>query len=100
MRTPTHQQHGIALALSSICFISVSILHAQQVIPKAAPLAFEPNIPIVRITAEKPIASDVKTPCSVQFLCPKGEESCPPTNLAGVVRYHGASSQAYPKKSF
>src|ERR1051325_5557826 len=102
MRTSIHQQHPITAALSSIlCLIfSVIALQAQPAIPQIAPLAYEPNIPIVLLTAEKLIASDVKTPCSVQFLCPKGQESCPATNLAGVVRYHGASSQAYPKKSF
>jgi hypothetical protein len=39
-------------------------------------------------------------PCSVRLVLPKGEEPGSTGSLAGVVRFHGASSQMYPKKSF
>ena len=82
-------------------FLSTTALSkAQTTNASDRPLGYEPNIPILRLKAEKGIASDTKNPCTIQVLCPKDAGSCTETTLGGVVRYHGASSQGYPKKSF
>lgn len=66
----------------------------------AAELPFEPSIPVVFLDSKEPIASDRKVSCSVKLVQPKGQERGDTGALPGVVKFHGASSQAYPKKSF
>ena len=61
---------------------------------------FEPNIPIVFLEAKEAIVSERKVPCAVRLLLPSGTGSASTGSLSGVVRFHGASSQMYPKKSF
>src|SRR3954469_10875937 len=103
MRTISGSREEFFQGIGSPLFLAALWLAAGTIAihsEPGAPPSSEPNIPIIRLRAEKGIASDVKVPCTVQFVCPAGAESCPATNLAGVVRYHGASSQAYPKKSF
>jgi hypothetical protein len=61
---------------------------------------FEPNLAIVFLEAKEPIVSERKVPCTVKMILPKGAGSENTEALTGVVRFHGASSQMYPKKSF
>src|SRR5213594_1251840 len=61
---------------------------------------YEPNLPLVFLDATEQIASDRKVPCSFKVVGPKGEEAGSTTPLKGVVRFHGATSQGYEKKSF
>lgn len=64
---------------------------------------FAPNLPLVFLYTTNPINGDIKTPCSVRITRP-GEPLPNLTNSAGaspaLIRYHGATSQGYPKKSF
>jgi hypothetical protein len=60
---------------------------------------FEPNLPVIFLDAKEPIVSERKVPCIVRMLLPKESGSANTGALAGVVRFHGASSQQYPKKS-
>src|SRR5262245_58493952 len=62
--------------------------------------AFEPNVPLVFLDAKQQIVSDPKVPCTLKIIYPKDSESTNTSSLPGVVRIHGATSQAYPKKSF
>jgi spore coat protein CotH len=66
----------------------------------ASPSADAPpsNLPVVCLDAKQPINSDSRVVCSVRMLLPDG--ATPGQALAGGVRFHGASSQGYPKKSF
>lgn len=66
----------------------------------AATLPFDPSIPVVYLDAKEAIASDRKVSCSVRMEQPKGQENRNTTSLPGVVKFRGASSQGYPKKSF
>ena len=59
---------------------------------------FEPNLPLVYLEAKEPIVSERKVPCTVKMILPKSSEHT--GALAGVIRFHGATSQRYPKKSF
>src|SRR5437667_4093559 len=61
---------------------------------------YEPNVPLVFLEARQHIVSEQKVPCTVKLVCPKGSESSNTISLPGVVRIHGATSQAYSKKSF
>ena len=58
------------------------------------------NLPLFRLAARGRIVSEVKTPCSVGWVLPVGAGASPTGAVQGLVRIHGASSQAYPKKSF
>ncbi|PYI84803.1 MAG: hypothetical protein DME26_12675 [Verrucomicrobia bacterium] len=66
--------------------------------PKCGEL-FEPNLPIVFLEAKEPIVSEKKVPCTIKMILPKGAGLGNTSALTGVVRFHGASSQVYPKKS-
>ena len=65
-----------------------------------APGDFETNLPIVFLDATAPITSDPKVPCRLKIICPRESESGTTSSLPGTVKFHGATSQAYPKKSF
>lgn len=76
--------------------------------PAAAKIAaptvdFTPNLPLVLLHTTNPISGDLKVPCGLRLALPEG--NVPElTNHSGampaLIRYHGATSQAYPKKSF
>lgn len=55
------------------------------------------NLPVLDIRSTEPIRSGETVPCVVQLAVP---ETNAVTDLKGKVRFHGASSQMYPKKSF
>ena len=61
---------------------------------------FEPNLPVIYLEAKEAIVSERKVPCGVRMVLPRGAEPGGTGTLSGVVRFHGASSQGYPKKSF
>src|SRR4026209_484519 len=65
-----------------------------------ATVDFEPNLPLIFRDAKEQIVSDRKVPCTVKTLPPPGGETNASSPLAGVVRFHGATSQGYEKKSF
>jgi len=60
----------------------------------------EPNLPIIFLEVKEPIAVERKVPCSVRMVLPKGSGAANTGVLAGLVRYHGASSLRFPKRSF
>ena len=61
---------------------------------------FEQNLPIVFLDAKEPIVSERKVPCTVRLVLPSGSAPGGTGALTGVVRFHGATSQRYAKKSF
>jgi len=67
---------------------------------RAALTNFEQNLPIVFLDATEPIVSERKVPCTVHLVLPSGSAPGGTGALTGVVRFHGASSQRYAKKSF
>jgi hypothetical protein len=56
------------------------------------------NLPVVLLEAKQPIRAEAKVPCTIRLLLP-GERG-PANSALGVARFHGASSQGYPKKSY
>jgi hypothetical protein len=75
---------------------------AQRVADKTgtAPADHETNLPIVFLVAKGQIASEPKVPCTVKIIGAKGPGSGGTNLLPGAVKFHGATSQAYAKKSF
>jgi spore coat protein H len=60
---------------------------------------FQPNLPLVFLDAKEQIVSDQKVSCRLRIMAAKnGRETS--NAWTGVVRFHGATSQAYAKKSF
>jgi spore coat protein H len=59
---------------------------------------FQPDLPLVFLDAKEQIVSDQKVRCALRLISTKGVTS--DTSSPGVVRFHGATSQAYAKKSF
>ncbi len=75
------------------------VLAAVGEVTAAAPDA-PSKLPVLTLTVKGAITSDQKTPCTLTVpeagpTAPGGSNSWP-----GVVRFHGATSQGYPKKSF
>jgi len=66
----------------------------------AAGPVVESNLPVIHLQVAKQIGSEPKVPCSVRMVPPNGLELGNTGALAGLIRYHGASSQGYDKKSF
>jgi hypothetical protein len=66
----------------------------------AGPAGFEPNLPVVLLQTAKPIGSEPRVPCSVTLVLPNGAGPGSTGALGGLIRFHGATSQGYPKKSF
>ena len=61
---------------------------------------FERNLPVVFLQATQQIVSDRKVPCRVRIVPPGRAEAGNPGARPALIRFHGASSQGYPKKSF
>jgi spore coat protein H len=86
----------LAFMLWTVVFVAIA---AEAPLPKHVPLTkFVSNLPVVFLDPGESVASDRKVPCSVRLVLPDGSQQAQP--LPGVVRFHGASSQAYPKKSY
>ena len=66
----------------------------------AAGPVVESNLPVIHLQVSKQIGSEPKVPCTVRMVAPNGLELGNTGALAGLIRYHGASSQGYEKKSF
>jgi len=61
---------------------------------------FVPNLPILFLDTTQRIVSEMKVPCTVRLMPTNSASSMNTGALTGVVRYHGASSQMYQKKSY
>jgi spore coat protein H len=57
------------------------------------------NLPVLHIDAKEAIVSERKVACTVRLILPPGATGGTEAR-AGVVRIHGATSQAYEKKSY
>jgi hypothetical protein len=68
--------------------------------PVAALTNFGWNLPVVLVQATQRIASELKVPCGVGIVLPGRGKTEPPEALPALIRFHGATSQGYPKKSF
>jgi hypothetical protein len=92
------------LLVSIAAALTIVSVTGQQPNPKGQSPAsytnFEPNIPIVFLEVKEPIVSERKVPCTVRLDLPKGTEPTNTNVLSAVVRFHGASSQMYSKKSY
>jgi hypothetical protein len=82
---------AIVLLMRSIGF-SASLTNAT--------VDFQPNLPLIFLDAKEQIVSDQKVPCTLRVMTAKSGAGQTSNALTGVVRFHGATSQAYAKKSF
>ncbi len=71
-------------------------------VARAADPATRPALhpPLIRLDASQPIAADPKVPCTMAVDLPPGSPSGQTGPWQGLVRVRGATSQAYPKKSY
>ncbi|MEI8381389.1 MAG: CotH kinase family protein [Planctomycetota bacterium] len=60
----------------------------------------ESNLPVLEIQATKEIGSEPRVPCTVRMVSPKQIKDGNSDLLRGQIRFRGASSQGYDKKSF
>jgi spore coat protein CotH len=88
------------LLLFTLRLLAAAACGAESAPARIALTNFEANLPVIHLEAKEQIVSERKVPCSVRMVMPKGAELENTGALAGVVRFHGASSQMYPKKSF
>ena len=96
-------RHSFVLWISSLVIFLTAFVASGQTSAKKPPIGaedFQPNIPLVFLEAKQPIVSELKVPCASKINYPKGSDSTNTSPLPGVVRFHGATSQGYPKKSF
>src|SRR5436190_24124674 len=63
-------------------------------------VAGDSRIPMVHLEVREAIAADQRVPCTLRLAYPQSVTSGLTNALPAVVRYHGATSQAYAKKSF
>ena len=92
----------VALFVAAMAGILESVTIAQNATRRDdTPADHEPNLPIVFLEAKEQITGDRehKARCTVKIGCPKGAEAGSIGRLPGMVRIHGATSQAYAKKS-
>lgn len=68
----------------------------------ATAMGLVPSLPVIELSAPQEIPTDTKIACSVRWIPSPtdGPHPVDPPRLPGKVRIHGASSQAYEKKSF
>lgn len=97
LRTAMRNHWFISLTLTCTAMVSHG---AEGVRPAINFTNFPPNLPIVHLEAKEAIESERKVPCSVRMVLPLGAAGGSTGTLSGVVRFHGASSQMYSKKSF
>src|ERR1051325_9119564 len=88
--------------LTAMTGLPALVSHAQTTAEQAGKSSTESetNLPVVFLQVQGEIASDPKVPCTVRLFGPKGSGSGSTSSLPGVVKFHGATSQAYAKKSF
>ena len=58
------------------------------------------DLPVIHLEAKDPIKSDVRTACSARLTWPSGQGVDDPAPRSAQIKFRGASSQAYDKKSF
>ena len=58
------------------------------------------NLPLLILKSAKPVGSEARVACSAALLPAAGETAGNTNALTGQIKFHGASSQGYAKKSF
>lgn len=61
---------------------------------------FQPNLPVIFLDVQKSIGSAPTVPATVRIQLPANTTGGATNVLPAQVRFHGATSQGYPKKSF
>ena len=65
-----------------------------------ARIGWETNLPVLSLQITNPVNSETKVPCVLRVDLPPGQAWAHTNVLTSGVRIHGASSRAYPKKSY
>ncbi len=79
---------------------ALGVATGQAGVSEAAQISDQQNLPVIYLDAKEQVVSDRKVPCRLRIVYPKGNPGGPTNAFPGVVRFHGASSQAFAKKSF
>ncbi|MEY2409125.1 MAG: spore coat protein [Verrucomicrobiota bacterium] len=95
----------MAIALWSAVMVIVNVafttgLMAQTSGPTAGTNSVNGALPMVILESKEPIVGDQRVPCTCQFLFPADVPAAGTNVLPGLIKLHGATSQAYAKKSF
>lgn len=87
----------LALALTTRAASAAELTQTNR--PVVNYTNFEPNLPILFLQTTQRIANEIKVPCFVRMVQPEGVAAGNTNARPGLIRYHGASSLGYPKKS-
>ncbi len=88
---------GLLLLLSALGPAATPGAEIQQ--QTRGPLTnFLSRLPFFALETKEPVAAERSVACQVRIALP--ESTVATQTLSGAVRFHGSSSQAYPKKSF
>lgn len=80
--------------------LCICLLAAQSLCAVAADSVGLRNIPVVSLETKQPVGSAPRVPCTVSIALPKGADLGGMGRVSGQIRFHGATSQGYAKKSF
>jgi hypothetical protein len=92
---------SLAVWLAGLTALPTGTLSAQTETnqPRGLTNRSAPNLPVMILEAKGTIGRDEKVECSLKMVPPEGSAGGGKL-LAGTVRFHGSTSQAYPKKSY
>ncbi len=80
--------------------LALATAWAADPVPPNPTIGRASNLPVISLRAAKPIGSEPRVPCTVEWTMPGGGVAGSTGAMTGLVRFHGATSQGYAKKSF
>lgn len=95
-----HLLASIFLPLGFAALVAVAAESTPAKVPAVDLVRFEPNVPVLFLQTTQQIGSAPRVPCTVSIALPKGMRSGGTNHVSGQIRFHGATSQGYAKKSF
>ena len=91
------------LTLVGLLGLAIASL-AAEVTPTNAPTGLPgnavANLPVIFLCTTQAVGPVPSVPCTVRLQMPVGKEAKNQAERPGAVRFHGSTSQGYPKKSF
>ncbi|MCX8155307.1 MAG: CotH kinase family protein [Verrucomicrobiae bacterium] len=97
-----------AFFMGAACLVTVAVMAQPAAEPKPAPPlrpalawgSFTPNLPVVFLTVTNPLSRETPVPALMQLAYPPGSRQGVTNALPLQLRYHGATSLGFPKKSY
>ena len=80
----------------ALCALVIATLAADS----PSPATNAPSLPALHLKTARPVGSEPRVKCDVVLAAAPAAASRPTDALNGVIKFHGASSQGYEKKSY